>query len=88
MHGTIEQMQAAAKAAVEANLALATIQFAAMEKFAQLNASAVKTALEHSIAYAKNVYDAAADVDVETSRVSDRHLAEAGKELHKARRAA
>jgi division protein CdvB (Snf7/Vps24/ESCRT-III family) len=81
-------MQAAAKAAAEANLALATIQFAAMEKFAQLNASAAKTAMENSLAYAKGVYETALDPDSETSKIAERHLSEAGKELHKARRAA
>ena len=88
MNGTLEQMQASAKAAMEANLSLAAIQFAAIEKYVQLNADAFKTVFDHSIAYARSLYEAAADADSELLKLSERHLAEAGKELHKARKAA
>jgi phasin family protein len=50
MYVTPEQIQAANKANVEALLAVANAQFAAFEKFATLNAEAVKTAFEDSIA--------------------------------------
>jgi phasin family protein len=50
MYVTPEQVQAANKANVEAILAVATSQFAAIEKFATLNANAVKAAFEDSIA--------------------------------------
>jgi phasin family protein len=50
MYVTPEQIQAANKANVEAILSLAATQFAAFEKFANLNASAVKTAFEDSLA--------------------------------------
>lgn len=50
MYVTPEQIQAATKANVEAMLSLATTQFAALEKFASLNANAVKAAFEDSIA--------------------------------------
>jgi phasin family protein len=53
MYVTPEQIQAAAKANVEAMLSLATTQFAALEKFASLNANAVKAAFEDSIANAR-----------------------------------
>src|SRR6476619_4305881 len=45
-----EQIQAASKANVETFLAVANAQFAAMEKLATLNATAVRTAFEDSIA--------------------------------------
>jgi len=50
MYVTPEQIQAANKANVEAVLSLAASQFAAFEKFASLNANAVKTAFEDSLA--------------------------------------
>ena len=53
MYVTPEQIQAATKANVEAMLSLATSQFAALEKFASLNANAVKAAFEDSIANAR-----------------------------------
>ena len=49
MYVTPEQIQAAGKANVEAILAVATAQFAAIEKLASLNATAVKGAFEDSI---------------------------------------
>lgn len=53
MYVTPEQIQAATKANVDAMLSLATSQFAALEKFASLNANAVKAAFEDSIANAR-----------------------------------
>lgn len=53
MYVTPEQIQAATKANVEAMLSLATSQFAAIEKFASLNANAAKAAFEDSIANAR-----------------------------------
>jgi phasin family protein len=53
MYVTPEQIQAANKANVEAILAIASTQFAALEKLANVNASAVKTAFEDSIANAR-----------------------------------
>jgi len=53
MYVTPEQIQATNKANVEAMLNLATTQFAALEKFASLNANAVKTAFEDGIANAR-----------------------------------
>ena len=50
MYVTPEQIQATTKANVEAILSLATSQFAAIEKFATLNANAVKAVFEDSIA--------------------------------------
>src|SRR6266581_7032073 len=50
MYVTPEQMQAANKANVETFLSVANAQFAALEKLATLNASAVRTAFEDSIA--------------------------------------
>ena len=50
MYVTPEQIQAANKANVESFLAVANAQFAALEKLASLNASAVKSAFEDSIA--------------------------------------
>jgi hypothetical protein len=50
MYVTPEQIQAASKANMESLLAVANAQFAAFEKLATLNASAVKTAFEESIA--------------------------------------
>lgn len=49
MYVTPEQIQAAGKANVETLLAVANTQFAAFEKFASLNANAVKAAFEDSI---------------------------------------
>ena len=53
MYVTPEQIQATTKANMEAMLSLATNQFAAFEKFASLNANAVKAAFEDSIANAR-----------------------------------
>jgi phasin family protein len=53
MYVTPEQIQATTKANVDALLSLATTQFAAIEKFATLNANAVKSAFEDSIANAR-----------------------------------
>ncbi|TAK43086.1 MAG: phasin family protein [Betaproteobacteria bacterium] len=53
MYVTPEQVQAANKTNVDAILALATSQYAAFEKFANLNATAFKTAFEDSIANAR-----------------------------------
>ena len=50
MYVTPEQIQAAGKANVEALLAVANTQFAAFEKLANIQASAVKGAFEDSIA--------------------------------------
>ena len=50
MYVTPEQIQAANKTNVETFLAVANAQFAAMEKLATLNATAVRTAFEDSIA--------------------------------------
>lgn len=50
MYVTPEQIQAANKANVEAILAVANAQFAALEKLASLNAGVVRTAFEDSIA--------------------------------------
>jgi phasin family protein len=50
MYVTPEQIQAANKANVETILAVANAQFAALEKLATLNATAVRTAFEDSIA--------------------------------------
>ena len=53
MYVTPEQIQATNKANMEAILLLATTQFAAIEKFAGLNANAVKAAFEDTIASAR-----------------------------------
>ena len=50
MYVTPEQIQAANKSSVETVLAVANAQFAALEKLASLQAGAVKTAFEDSIA--------------------------------------
>ena len=50
MYVTPEQIQAASKANVETVLAVANTQFAALEKLANLQATAVKSAFEDSIA--------------------------------------
>ena len=50
MYVTPEQIQAAGKANVEALLAVANTQFAALEKLANLQATAVKSVFEESIA--------------------------------------
>jgi hypothetical protein len=50
MYVTPEQIQAAGKANVEAFLAVANTQFAALEKLANIQASAMKSAFEDSIA--------------------------------------
>ena len=53
MYVTPEQIQATTKANVEAILSLASTQFAAIEKLASLNANAVKSVFEDSIANAR-----------------------------------
>ena len=53
MYVTPEQIQAANKANVEAVLAVASTQFAVLEKLASINANAMKTAFEDSIANAR-----------------------------------
>ena len=53
MYVTPEQIQAATKANVEAVLAVASTQFAVLEKLASINANAMKTAFEDSIANAR-----------------------------------
>ena len=53
MNVTPEQIQATTKANMEAMLSLATAQFAAIEKFANLNANVIKAAFEDSIANAR-----------------------------------
>ena len=50
MYVTPEQIQAANKATVEALLAVANTQFTALEKLATIQASAVKSAFEDSVA--------------------------------------
>ncbi|MSQ50181.1 MAG: phasin family protein [Betaproteobacteria bacterium] len=55
MYVTPEQIQASTKANMEAMLSLATSQFAAFEKFATLNANAVKAAFEDSLANARTL---------------------------------
>src|SRR5438309_7830230 len=50
MYVTPEQIQAANKANVETLLAVANTQFAALEKLANIQASAVKSAFEDSVA--------------------------------------
>lgn len=50
MYVTPEQFQAANKANIEAALSLATTQYAAFEKFANLNATAFKTVFEDTLA--------------------------------------
>lgn len=49
MYVTPEQIQAAQKANVESLLAVASFQFSAIEKLANLNANAVKAAFEDSV---------------------------------------
>lgn len=53
MYVTPEQIQASTKANVDAILSVAATQFAALEKLANLNATAVKTAFEDSLANAR-----------------------------------
>jgi phasin family protein len=53
MYVTPEQIQATNKANMEAILNLASTQFAALEKFASLNANAVKSVFEDGIANAR-----------------------------------
>src|SRR4026207_278862 len=50
MYVTPEQIQAASKANVESLLPVANAQFAALEKLANIQASAMKSAFEDSIA--------------------------------------
>jgi phasin family protein len=58
MYVTPEQIQAANKANVEAFLAVANAQFSAFEKLANLQASAVKSAFEDSIANTRALLNA------------------------------
>ena len=58
MYVTPEQIQAANKANVEAILSLAASQFAAFEKFANLNTNAVKTAFEDTLSSARTLLGA------------------------------
>src|SRR3954452_6705548 len=58
MYVTPEQIQAAQKAGVESLLAVANAQFAAFEKLANINAGAVKSAFEDSIANARALFGA------------------------------
>ena len=53
MYITPEQIQASGKATVESFLALANAQFTAIERLASLNANAVKTVFEDSVANAR-----------------------------------
>jgi len=53
MYVTPEQIQAAQKANVETLLAVVSTQFSAIEKLASLNATAVKTVFEDSVANAR-----------------------------------
>src|SRR5688572_25626201 len=58
MYVTPEQIQAANKANVEAFLAVANTQFQAFEKFANIQANAVKNAFEDSIANTRALLNA------------------------------
>jgi phasin family protein len=58
MYVTPEQIQAAQKATVESLLAVANAQFAAFEKLANINAGAVKSAFEDSIANTRALFGA------------------------------
>ena len=58
MYVTPEQIQAAQKANVETLLAVANAQFAAFEKLANINAGAVKSAFEESIANTRALFGA------------------------------
>ena len=58
MYVTPEQIQAANKANVESLLAVANAQFAAFEKLANINAGAVKSAFEDSIANTRALFGA------------------------------
>jgi phasin family protein len=53
MYVTPEQLQAANKANIDAFLAFASSQFAAFEKFANLNATVLKTTFEDTVANAR-----------------------------------
>lgn len=53
MYVTPEQIQATNKAAVESMLSLASSQFAAIEKLANLNASAIRAAFEDTMSNAR-----------------------------------
>src|SRR5438034_2493052 len=58
MYVTPEQIQAANKATVEALLAVANTQFTALEKLATIQASAVKSAFEDSVADTRSLLSA------------------------------
>jgi phasin family protein len=58
MYVTPEQIQASARANMEAMLSLATSQFAACEKIASLNAGAFKAAFEDAVANARTLASA------------------------------
>ncbi len=55
MYVTSEQIQAAGKASIDSFLSLYTAQFTAIEKLANLNANAVKSAFEDSVANARSL---------------------------------
>jgi len=55
MYVTPEQLQATNKANIDAVLAFASSQFAAAEKFANLNATVLKTAFEDTLANARTL---------------------------------
>jgi phasin protein len=88
MYVTPEQIQAAGKANVESFLAVANAQFSALEKLANIQASAMKSAFEDSIAntrallgakaiaYSKSVYEVATGANAEFSKVAERRVAE------------
>ena len=55
MYVTSEQIQATGKASIDSFLSLYTAQFTAIEKLANLNANAVKSAFEDSVANARSL---------------------------------
>ena len=84
MYVTPEQIQAANKANVEAFLAVANAQFAAFEKLASLQASAVKSAFEDSInntramlAAANSAYDNLNKVAKQATEIAEANVAAA-----------
>jgi phasin family protein len=58
MYITPEQIRSANKVTIEAALSIAATQFAALEKLANLNTSAVKSAVDNSVSGAKALLDA------------------------------
>ena len=73
MYVTPEQIQAANKANVETILAVANAQFAALEKLANLQAGAMKSAFEDSIANTRALLSAK-DIATVKGLQSDRGL--------------